>query len=61
MYGKAGWGRGNDGWMMDGWKRMVDFCGIRPFQQYICHFRTYRESIWGCLCGISVGSLSLFR
>ena len=29
MYGKAGWGRGNDGWM-DG-KRMVDFCEFSSF------------------------------
>ena len=31
MYGKAGWGRGNDGWMMDDGKKMVDFCLFLSF------------------------------
>ena len=33
----------NDGWMERGWLIFGSFC---PFQQYISHFRTYRELTW---------------
>ena len=48
----------DDGWME---KRWLIFASFRHFQQYISHFRTYRDLIWGWLCGTKLGSLSLVR